>query len=340
MRRSSHTTSKDEPMNFVLGSWLGLFWLLAAPLTVLGSEQAAVEGLLGRMAEAVRQLDYQGTFVYLQDDQLEAMHIMHVQTPQGERERLISLNGSAREVVREGETVTCILPENDSVLVDERHPQTRFPGILPQQLSELTAHYGLRLLGQDRVAGREAVVVGIIPRDHYRYGYRLYVDQETALPLKSDLMDENGRPLEQIMFTQLEVAQESAPVPASSRVQDEAAETSDSAGTAESETELSPAMLRWEFRGLPQGFVIRAHEMHGDARDIEHYVISDGLASLSVFVEAPGADQGLEGESRMGAINASGGRVEGFQVTVVGEVPLLTVRKVMQGLKQAGTSDR
>jgi len=340
MPHSSGTTSGADRMSPGLGRWLGIFWLLAAPLAATADEQATVEDLLRRMADAVRLLDYQGTFVYLQNDQLEAMHIAHVQTPDGERERLISLNGGPREVVREDGKVTCTSPDRGSVLVDSGEPKSGIPGIPPLEPGNLSKLYGLRLLGRDRVAGREAIVLGIIPRDRFRYGYRLYLDHETSLPLKSDLMDENGTPLEQIMFTRLEVEQASA-VPADSTESPvDQDETPATAGEGESGPGAEPDSPRWRFGDLPTGFVVSAHAMHGESGDVEHYVLSDGLASLSVFVESGDAEEGLEGDSRMGAVSASGGRVEGFQVTVVGEVPLLTVRKVMHGLKLAGAVDR
>jgi sigma-E factor negative regulatory protein RseB len=185
---------------------------LATGLSVASApaeEQAEVKALLERMAEAVRVLDYQGTFVYLQNNQLEALEIEHRRGESGTRERLFSLNGSAREVVRDGATVTCILPDRDSVLVDQRVAQGSFPDLLGIGIDELAENYRFEWLGHDRVAGRAAQVVAIVPRDNLRYGYRLYLDRDSGLPLKSDLMDEAGDPVEQSMFTSLQVDPES-----------------------------------------------------------------------------------------------------------------------------------
>ena len=167
------------------------------PRVCPAEEQAEVKALLERMAEAVRVLDYQGTFVYLQNNQLEALEIEHRRGESGTRERLFSLNGSAREVVRDGATVTCILPDLDSVLVDQRVAQGSFPDLLGIGIDELAENYRFEWLGHDRVAGRAAQVVAIVPRDNLRYGYRLYLDRDSGLPLKLDLMDEAGDPVEQ-----------------------------------------------------------------------------------------------------------------------------------------------
>jgi sigma-E factor negative regulatory protein RseB len=96
------------------------------------------------------------------------------------------------------------------------------------------------------------------------------------------------------------------------------------------------AQLGWAFSMLPKGFELDLHELKPSARgadQVEHFLLSDGLASLSVFVERGGADEALQGGARMGAVSAWGGQVAGHQVTVVGDVPLDTVRQVLQGLR-------
>ena len=317
-----------------MDSRTGILGLLcfATGLSAAGApagEQADDKALLERMAEAVRVLDYQGTFVYLQNNQLEALQIEHRSGENGTQERLFSLNGSPREVVRDGATVTCILPDRDSVLVDQPVAQGSFPDLLGIGLDELAANYRFEWLGRDRVAGRSAQVVAIVPRDNLRYGYRLYLDRDSGLPLKSDLMDEAGNPVEQSMFTSLQVDPDSLerlvglyePPP----------------GTRPREAVAS--QHRWVFSTLPKGFNLDLHELKPSSRDadqVEHFLLSDGLASLSVFVERGGADEALQGGARMGAVSAWGGLVAGHQVTVVGDVPLDTVRQVLQGLRPKG----
>jgi sigma-E factor negative regulatory protein RseB len=287
------------------------------------------------MILAVQTLDYQGTFVYLQNNQLETMEITRLQRPEGARERLVSLNGSPREVVREAGILACFLPDSDALLID-RHNSPEGGGS-PEGLSldALSRNYSFRFLGEDRVAGRQARVVAIIPQDAYRYGYRIYVDAETSLPLKSDLMDEHGNPVEQTMFTSLKVGAE---VP----LADLAARGDSLPKPSRKQTwETGESPHQWVFAKLPQGFSVNLHERYYAQQDeddaiVHHFVLSDGLASLSVFVEkiVPG-EGGLRGGSRMGAVSAWGAQIDGHQVTGVGEVPLLTLREVLAGLHQA-----
>ncbi len=162
-------------------------------------------GLLERMQQSMRTLSYSGIFVYLHGNQLESLKITRSLKDGQELERLVSLNGSAREVHRDQHTVTCVMPEARTISIDQRAPGIGLWSKLDPELHRLRDHYLLHLLGEFRVAGRVARVVGIIPKDKFRYGYRFYLDAESGLPLKTDLMSEEAEPIEQIMFTSLEL---------------------------------------------------------------------------------------------------------------------------------------
>lgn len=303
---------------------------LAWPL--VADEQEDVQALLQSMVEAVQTLDYQGTFVYLQNNQLESMEITRRQGADGTRERLVSLNGSPREVVREQGILTCFLPGSEALLIDKRSSATPFPELHSLSLGSLSRHYNFRLLGEDRVAGRKARVVAIMPRDAYRYGYRIYVDAETSLPLKSDLMDEKGMAVEQTMFTSLRVGTEIPPIDLRPVTHPP------TKPNLKQIWDAGESPQRWAFSRLPAGFALNYHERYSEPQtgdEIDHFVVSDGLASLSVFVEKALSDEGLRGGSRMGAVSAWGEQIDGHQITVVGEVPVLTLREVLNGLRQA-----
>jgi len=322
-----------------LGLAIGGCLLLAGWLPAAAGEDETLEvqDLLERMAQAVQELNYRGIFVYLQNNQLETLHIEHRVEGDRRLERLISLNGSPREVVRDGDKVTCIVPDENAVLVEEHTPRSRFPSLVPMQVAGLADHYDFRAMGRDRVAGRSARLVAIVPRDRFRYGYRLYIDEQTALPLKFDLLGESGLPVEQTMFTQLEVVALSE---ANVEPPEDPTVNQPEPLPEEHHEQAATQPQRWQFHDLPTGFALRLQELRADssgAPPLEQYVISDGLASLSVFVEQSDDNEGLRGGSRMGAVSAWGGEVDGHQITVVGEVPPATVRKVMEGVTRAAS---
>lgn len=313
--------------------------LLPAAVVNAGEDGAAVRQWLERMVHAVKSLNYQGTFVYMHDQQLEAMRIVHAADESGEHERLISLNGAAREIIRDDNVLTCILPDSRSVVVEKSRPRKYIPEGLLELGDNLTEYYDFMMLGEDRVAGRASQMIAIKPRDPYRYGYRLWLDRETAMLLKSDLMDEKGRPVEQMMFTNVTFRKyipESLLTPEISgegfkwyREEERARDAREEGADGE-----------WRVLSLPPGFMMSMHTEHGmptSPMPVEHLVFTDGLSSVSVYIEeskpSSGERKDFRGVSHMGAVNAYGTMVAGHQVTVVGEVPKSTVMMIGESVR-------
>ncbi len=314
-----------------------------AALLALAAGTAAAEGarewLLG-MGAAVQALNYSGVLVYQHDGRLEVMRLLHRVDEEGEHERILSLNGPPREVIRDPRKVTCILPDARAVVVEKRRPGRSFPGVLPLDLARIERHYALELEGSDRIAGRRARVVLVRARDGYRYGYRFWVDEATRLPLKFEVLDEQGRPVEQMMFTQVDIGID-IPAAALRPAQDAAGFTwyagKDGSGEGSSSSSL-PEAGQWVVTRMPPGFEVRRHDLRRLPMStflVEHFMLSDGLASVSVYVDRPDSEEGfMEGLTRMGAMSAYGAVIQGYQVTAVGEVPPATVELVARHVRR------
>jgi sigma-E factor negative regulatory protein RseB len=292
---------------------------------------------IDRMSQAVQQRNYVGTFVYLHNGRMETMRVVHRNDADGERERLYSLTGVAREVLRDNETVTCILPDRESVMVRASKPRSPLRSKWLQDLDRLTRFYEIRLDGEDRVIGRLARVIAVQPRDQYRYGHRLWLDVESDLMLKSMVQDEQGRTVEQLMFTELEL-------PAHIHDDELQPALSGQDFTWQDHRDEGPATaveltdLHWDIGRLPHGFELKHHNRYARADQadlLEHLVYGDGLATISIYIEAtePG-EEPFEGSSRRGAVNAFGTLVDGYQVTAVGEVPLEAVELIARSIRR------
>jgi len=325
-------TIRMRPARYRLPLLIPFVMLLSLQL-VQATENPDARGWLERMMDSVQHLNYQGTFIYLHDNQLETMRIVHAVENDRVRESLTSLNGTPREVMRDEDSVTCVLPETNQVSVDRRPPSDKYLNLLPADLAQLEQHYSFHLLDRSRIANHQAQVVTIAPKDGLRYGYRFYLDVETGLPLKSDLLNEHGEMVEQTMFTDLQIGKAEIRDP----YRRESLYTYQLKNNADAEDKLADDLIsRWDFHRLPTGFKLTLKHYLPDPegfQPIEQYVFSDGLSSLSVFIEAGDHDDGLSGVSRLGAINAWGGQVQGYQVTAVGEVPAMTLLGVVQGMQ-------
>lgn len=306
--------------------------LLAAAMCTLGlgrgvavAESAStaarrVDVLLEQMSEALRSRNYEGTLVYLRDNRLEALSLVH-RVDQGQvKERLISLSGPVRALTQQPDRVMCVFPDGHPISV-ARHGRERLldtEGIDPAALGD---HYRVEVLGASRVAGRDTDVVGILPRDALRYGYRFHLDRETHLPLKADLVDASGDSLEQLMFTAISLQSSDAPAPDTGERSVRAAPPTASPG-------------RWRFVDLPPGFQLVMYDSRpqSDGSALEHFMFTDRLSSYSVYIEGGGED-GLSGPASIGAVHAAGRKVSGYQVTAVGEVPSQTVEAAVAGVR-------
>ena len=291
---------------------------------------------LERMSMASQSLNYSGIFVYQRQGSLEAMQIVHASDESGERERLRSLTGPKREVLRDNQVVTCILGDRQAVVVNNSRPRTPFPVSFPTELMDLGRHYSFKVLNEDRVAGLTCRVVAVEPRDEYRYGRRFCVHDESHLLLRSELTAAGGDAIEQIMFTAVEFPQEIADQKLLPDM-DGADFTWHREPKEQPKTGESAADSLWKVTQVPDGFMLTDHGWHqlsaGDA-GVEHWVYSDGLASVSVYIEKSLKDsETYSGVSYRGALNAYGTMVGGHYVTVVGEVPRQTVELIGKSVR-------
>ncbi len=300
---------------------------------LLGTQAAAQEARdwLDRMTRAVDELNYRGTFVHVLDGTAETLHIVHRNADGQSGERILSLDGAGREIVRQGARVQGIFPDRGIVLFETRSDVSPLVAALPSDTTNLEPHYEMTLGGNARVADRAVQVLDIKPRDEFRYGYVLWLDQETAMPLQSQLIDDQGRVVEQILFSEIEIPADVGP--------DELEPTLDTTGfTTMQAPESTPLAgeIPWRAAAVPGGFKLSAatqSPIAGSDTLVEHLVYSDGLATVSVFIEDPATKAEVrEGFSNVGSTNAYSTTLRGRKVTAIGEVPRRTVRTIASSL--------
>jgi sigma-E factor negative regulatory protein RseB len=322
--------SKRTPVNLIAN-----FHNLALLVILAGFFGQASAGpamdWLGKMSNAMRNLNYQGNFVYLHAGQLEAMSIIHINNESGERERLLSLNGEAREVIRDNKNLTCIWPSSKKVVVDNSRKNTFSPLFIPDDIASISRHYDMSMAGEDRIANRDAVIVHIRPKDQYRYGLKLWINEANSLLLKSNLINEHAEVVEQVMFTNMNLLSDLEQLQRFElpELDGQYAMVRYHNGDA---VETLEADMTWQFSNLPDGFRKESalkRKVGDNGRFIQQIVYTDGLASLSVFIEKQTA-QSIQGETSMGAVNGFIYLIDSYSVTAIGEVPAVTVRQVAE----------
>ncbi|NND45030.1 MAG: hypothetical protein HKN58_06875 [Xanthomonadales bacterium] len=294
--------------------------------------------LLERMAAAMSQMSYQGTFVYMRGDSVETMRITHVVDENGVRERLYSIDGPRREIIRDKNGIRCVMADGQAVMEDPLVGGSIYPEIPYPVTSSGNRLYRFTTGGKGRLAGHEARRVNISPADQYRYGYELWLEESSGLLLKWVLYDNRRKALAKLMFTELRLGadvEEGELEPTSPPESFQVVETRMPSRAA---VRTTP---RWQPEQLPPGFKLTQHNRVGGDGDsvYEHQVYSDGLASVSVYIEDPTDEKtATHGLQRVGTANAYSRHVGSKHVTVIGEVPTITVKAIGEAIRlpQAG----
>lgn len=316
-----------------------LLFCLASMTTAMpafGQQQSNGEAiqLLQKVAAAAQKLTYSGIFVYQSGTRSETSRITHLIDGDNELERLEVLDGSPREVIRKNQEVKCFLPENRLLIVERRGTKQLFPLLLPGSLASLTEYYLIRKGAAGRVAGVDSQSVQIDPKDENRYAHQFWIDPQSGLLLKASLLNEHGVALETFAFTEIKIGgpldKELLRSPMESKSGDwqvQQVRSSDVKGDDG----------QWSFRSVLPGFRRISgmkRQLRPDAPESTQMIFSDGLASVSVFIE-PLAGRGKEesGAFTMGAVNVFKRQVADFQLIVMGDIPAAALRRFAEGME-------
>ncbi len=316
---------------------MNLFRLLMAVIAVNFSILTAnvavanenIPQLLNKMSQTLETGSYRGTFVFMHNGEVDTMRILHGYSSVGVREKLVSLNGDAREVIRDKDTLTCIWPKDKLVVIESARGSHGLPSSLPEDLDELMFHYKLEEKGNSRVAGFSCRKISFIPLDEFRYGHELCVNSSLGMLMESKTMDSSGEVIEKMMFTRFRMLKS---VP--ENLFEPSVELDDftwKTAKVDLNGELQPDRA-WQIQNLPPGFSLQSvtrRLMSASKKPVQHMILTDGLASVSVFISKVDSQKNTyHGAHNKGVINAYARDLNQHQITVVGEVPKGTVQMI------------
>jgi sigma-E factor negative regulatory protein RseB len=284
------------------------------------------------MSHSFRELDYRGEFTYEYGSHMDSLRIVHAVRDGVEKERLLYLNGESREVVRDGHHLSCIHPGDQIMRLGSAIATGPFARSF-QGEHDISRYYALEFGERTRVAGRSALQIVVRPGDQYRYGFHLYLDQQTGLLLKSLTISPAGKILERFQFTRIEIGAKiddselSGVNVGSNQAFHYVLEQAGAAG-------VQAASAGW----LPPGFALSASNVHQEnSQSVQLSMYTDGFSTLTLVLEPAQANVvPADGKARRGATVAYMRQlsVDGqpYLLTVVGEVPLITAKKVAQNV--------
>lgn len=302
-----------------------------------------VRAWLLRIHEAAGHRNFQGTFVVSGGGAVSSARIAHFCEGPNQFERSEALDGQTRHVYRHNDVVTTLWPASRTAMVEQRDLLAQFPALLQAGDDRIAEFYDVRPQGTGRIAGRDANVLVVKPRDAYRYGYRLWADQASGLLLRADVLGEHHEVLESSAFSDVTIGVK--PQPESVLQPMKRLE-----GYRVVRPVLTPTKLDaegWAMRQSVPGFrqvscVKRPMETGADdsrpatGPQVLQAIFSDGLTYVSLFIEA------FDPQRHTRPMLASVGPTQTLMqqqgdwwVTVVGDVPPATLRMFAKGLERS-----
>lgn len=299
---------------------------VAVPVLAANSSHEASEWL-ARLAQAEQRQSYQGSFIYERNGSFSTHDVWQRVDHGIISERLLQLDGQSQEIVRIDGKVQCV---SGAFVGTSGAPVNSASRTLDPL--KLMSWYDLSVTGKSRVAGRQAVVITLSPRDQHRYGFDLHLDRDTGLPLRSLMVNDKGQLLERFQMTRLDT----------DHVPNERDLQASSACKPVSPTVSSsvPAVVGWRSDWLPPGFELinSSTRREGDQRSpVSSLMFDDGLSRFSVFVEPVKEDSGTDTRTQLGPTAAVSRHLVtpkgNILVTVVGEIPLGTAERVALSMR-------
>jgi sigma-E factor negative regulatory protein RseB len=294
---------------------------------------------LQRIHSAASQRNYQGTLVVSANGAVSSSRIAHYCEGKQTFERIDMLNGQPQRVYRHNDQVTTLWPTHKVARVEQRDAVALFPAVLSGSEEQLFDRYEMLAEGSDRVAGLDTAVFLLRPRDTQRFAQRLWADQSSGLLLRADVLGADGRVLESAAFSEVTIGVRSQPetvIAPMKKLEGYRVLRSTPQRTA---LEAEGWQLKAPVAGFKQiSCVKRSLESAGDGEaastDALQAIFSDGLTHVSVFIEPFRPDRHRPGAAAVGATHTLMQPLGPHWVTVMGDVPMGTLKQFAAALER------
>lgn len=314
--------------------------------TALGSGDPLVEARetrawLTRIQDAANKRNFVGTVVVSAGGTVASTRIAHYGEGRDQFERIDSLDGQVRSVYRHNDLVHTVWPQRRVAVVEQRDQMSSFPGLLQAGHDRVQEFYELRPIAVERVAGHEANVLMLRPRDKLRFGYRLWAEKNSGLLLRAEVLGERGEVLESSAFSDVSIGVKAQP---ENVVQ--AVKKLDGYKVIKQQSQSTqPEGEGWTLKASVPGFklvscVKRQLDVQGRAASSAaeqtlQTVYSDGLTYVSIFIEPYNAERHAKPiVTAIGATQTMMRRDGDWWITAMGDVPSGTLRQFANGFER------
>lgn len=309
------------------------------------SEPAAasseVRAWLLRIHEAAGKRNFQGTFVVSGGGTVSSARIAHFYEGRHQFERIETLDGQTRHVFRHDDLVHTVWPDNRVAVVEQSQLLMSFPALLQAGDDRIVDHYDVRPQGADRVAGHDANVLLVRPKDTLRFGYRLWAEKISGLLLRADVLGDRGDVLETSAFSEVTIG--IRPQPETVLRPMKRLDGYRIVRPVLTQTKLE--IEGWALRETAPGFRLvscvrrpiegAGAEADADGPPVLQAIYADGLSYVSIFIEPYNPQRHTrQMMASVGATQTLMRRQGDWWVTAVGDVPIATLKLFSKGLER------
>ncbi len=292
--------------------------------------QSDANAWIEKMHHATKTLNYEMSFVIVHNDKAEPWRWFHGTIDDQEREIITALNGPGQQLIRKGDTLTYLQPEQTAYSIKDTVSHGPLPEILRAPTEQIEISYDFHLMGKSRIAGLPARMLRVIAKDAARYDYWLWVHEETGLLLKSAIVTKDNQVLEQLQVTYLQVTHEAS----------EILHEIHQADLPEAFTIKNSAPIKsvdWQITWVPVGFEpvkVDRHYLFGSRELVDYVMLSDGVVWFSVYLRRLDNEEGVAPAAlSSGANSYLTKQINQAEVTVIGKIPLQTAEKLISSIR-------
>ncbi|MFM2590933.1 sigma-E factor regulatory protein RseB [Vibrio sp. TBV020] len=297
------------------------------------AEDNAAEALLYQMNEASQHLNYELSYILIKKNSIEPLLYRHAVSDDKQLAHLVYLSGPVREVIRRGDEISYLEPGVEPFTIESGNMVAPTIPMLNSDVSQLKEFYDFVQVGRAREAGVACQVLRVVPKDGQRYSYVLWVDENSKLPLRADLVDRDGEVLEQYRTISYNVN-----------------EKIEQALSGLNQAKLPEVLslpkgqienAHWTVSWVPNGFEpkeLNRYRMNDTERMVESQMYSDGLFSFSVYI-SQSDNLSLKGQLVRQGRRTLHSFVRGeHEISVIGDVPPATAKRIAQSVKFANSA--
>ena len=304
----------------------------ALSLSLLLSSIAYAEDLsakqsLDKMTQALDNLNYEIAFVQTTPSNMDSFRYRHIKKDNKTYAQLVTLDGRQQEIIQRDNLVSYFQPNTQAFTLNSGNIVDAMPAVVRADFDKLSSVYDFIKIGKDRVAGRFADTIRIVPKDDFRYQYLVFVDEENGLLLRGDMLDSEGKLLDQFRVVTLYIDDRLR------GLTEYINKVSMPPLLKESKNEQSSG-ITWSAGWLPQGFsLIRYTQETLENEVIDSALYSDGLFTFTLFVSNVGSNVLPENTWKQGAYTIYSEVNGGKEITFIGQLPIAAAKRIVQEVK-------